>query len=710
MRIGCRSVALATALAAVLAYGGTAHAIANSCASGKVKLAGKIQAGLFKCYAKAAGKAYAPTEPLVIVPCLSKLQNKFVLGSQKLDAKENPAVGKEGTICPAGTGDQAAQYARILSDTNATTKLLDAHFPGPFRTAVDESTNIPVAGKGSKCTSAKLKCAGGKAGCINGCYAKAIGKGTGTGADVDTIAMGCRQKCVDKLNACYDGVELKGPPTALAKNPDANVCSAAIGDKTVIGNTVTHDSLFGIGYYTNQAACGTQIDFVGTSTDGILDTGWTGFAHDSTVISDGHVTVNVSNCSNDGPGTAPNCGVCTYDGPVKNASNEIQTYRCSEDTSKHCTSVSDCTGTCDSYFGTFLPLSAGGTSTCIENIFTGGLSGTADYTTGASTGTAAVVSKVFTGGVPLEHPCPRCLGDATANDGVAGGTCNTGARDTKACDANGSSPNSQFGTTSLDCPPDPNTLVATLAIDLTNTTGTKTRTLGAANTNCRNLGFAGQKCQCDSCDDPGTSPCSTNADCGAKFCAGGTNNTLPCTVDANCPSGLCKAGSICGGKRCQGGPNNGSPCSIASECGGANACGVPGSTTQPNACSAGVGDCVADAGTPSPNDRKCASGPFDQYCGPVETFRQCTSNVQCTFVGDTCSVSKLRVCFDNGNLGEAVSSTGTPDPPVAHNSDPKLASLFCISPTTSSAVNSAAGLPGLGRLELQGHAIDNGTF
>ena len=43
-------------------------------------------------------------------------------------------------------------------------------------------------------------------------------------------------------------------------------------------------------------------------------------------------------------------------------------------------------------------------------------------------------------------------------------------------------------------------------------------------------------------------------------------------------------------------------------------------------------------------------------------------------------------------------------------SNPTLASLFCIGPTTSGSVNAAAGLPGLGRLELQGHAIDNGTF
>ena len=42
-------------------------------------------------------------------------------------------------------------------------------------------------------------------------------------------------------------------------------------------------------------------------------------------------------------------------------------------------------------------------------------------------------------------------------------------------------------------------------------------------------------------------------------------------------------------------------------------------------------------------------------------------------------------------------------------SNPTLASLFCNGPTTSGSVNSVAGLPGLGRLQLTGHSVDNGT-
>jgi hypothetical protein len=41
---------------------------------------------------------------------------------------------------------------------------------------------------------------------------------------------------------------------------------------------------------------------------------------------------------------------------------------------------------------------------------------------------------------------------------------------------------------------------------------------------------------------------------------------------------------------------------------------------------------------------------------------------------------------------------------VADEADPTLAAMFCIGPTTSGAVNGAAGLPGLGKIELPGHA------
>jgi hypothetical protein len=45
-----------------------------------------------------------------------------------------------------------------------------------------------------------------------------------------------------------------------------------------------------------------------------LDTGWTGIAHDSAVISDGTVTVDITSCA----GSSRPCGVCSFTGPIAN--------------------------------------------------------------------------------------------------------------------------------------------------------------------------------------------------------------------------------------------------------------------------------------------------------------------------------------------------------------------------------------------------------
>src|SRR5262249_50043946 len=159
----------------------------------------------------------------------------------------------------------------------------------------------------------------------------------------------------------------------------------------------------------------------------------------------------------------------------------------------------------------------------------------------------------------------------------------------------------------------------------------------------------------------------------------------------------CPGVSVCGLKRCLGGTNALATCTAGSECPG-SACSKPGAQTAANQCDGASGDCVADAGTPSPNDRICSSGPLEKFCGPVETFRGCAADPDCARVGDPCSVQRFRDCFDNGTVGETITASGQADPPVNHQSNPRLAAMFCVGPTTSSSVNSAAGLPGLGRL------------
>jgi len=68
-------------------------------------------------------------------------------------------------------------------------------------------------------------------------------------------------------------------------------------------------------------------------------------------------------------------------------------------------------------------------------------------------------------------------------------------------------------------------------------------------------------------------------------------------------------------------------------------------------------------------------------------------------------VQRFRDCFDNGVDSETLTATGVQSAPVNDVSNPTLAALFCVGPTSSASVNSAAGLPGAGRLELGGTAV-----
>src|SRR5689334_5572856 len=101
--------------------------------------------------------------------------------------------------------------------------------------------------------------------------------------------------------------------------------------------------------------------------------------------------------------------------------------------------------------------------------------------------------------------------------------------------------------------------------------------------------------------------------------------------------------------------------------------------------------------------------------GGTNVGAACNVNSECpggtcqSKVGGTpeaCVIGKFRDCFlDNGAIDGTVNASGNAQAPVNDQSDPTLASLYCIGPTTSGSVNAAAGLPGLGRLELPGHAV-----
>jgi hypothetical protein len=454
--------------------------------------------------------------------------------------------------------------------------------------------------------------------------------------------------------------------------------------------------------------CPAGISVVGNAATARLDSGWTGLAHNSKIITGGEASV-ATDCG----GKARPCGVCNLTGPIPNPDANHGTsnnHRCTNNTSiectddsacvkkciggsadaQACTTAADCSGglcpaagTCQFFFGAPLPLAAGGVSTCVISQIVGGITGTANIESGESVSTAHLTSNVFNG-ILLEQPCPVCDGDATVADGQRGGTCTGGSRDGLTCDVGGSSPEFvAHGNTSFDCPPLAGAKIGGLPILLNNSTSTTTLTLSNNNPDCR--GGTG-KCFCDTCATAAAEPCSTNADC--------------------------PGGAICGGRRCQGGNSNGHACTIAgrdaAECGSDSSgqgipCGIPGQATQSNQCDSGS-TCVADSA--GSLNGHCSDGPVDQFCSPNEPFRGCATSDQCN-APDTCTLSVPRPCYlDNGALGGSVAALGIADPPVNGVSHPTLASLFCIAPTTSSSVNIAAGLPGLGRLTLPATATE----
>ncbi len=535
--------------------------------------------------------------------------------------------------------------------------------------------------------------------------------------------------------------------------------------------------------------CPTSLTFTADGPAVDLDTGFTGLAHNAHVPTNGRITLAVSGC--DGV-NQPTCGECTVNGPLANPGGpEFDTQRCQDAQWIRCTADSDCTnatscigganngalctaasqcpgggcanstceggtndnapcsaasecpgGSCDHsgavgpcifFFGAPLPLVAGGVPTCVVNEISGSIVGTINLNDGSSTTNVPLLSKVFPVGGEF-NPCPRCEG------GVCTGH---GQRIGQACVPNGESlypsGQTQFGTVSLDCPPNPGSEAGALGINLNIATGTQTKTVEAGNPNCRQTGYTGLKCLCDSCNNGTAEGCSTNGDCPAngggpgicgglrciggsetgqpcRTCVGGTNHGSGCGNASVCPGGTCWNPRICNG-----GANDLANCNQASacpggtcaECLGGGSCNRPGESTQPNSC-------ADDTNTPQlegciesgPNIGTCVFGPEDQVCS-IQTFHVCVTDADCDPVlamppnsnllpGQSC-VAISRSCFpDNGVIGNTVEVSGSPDVPCGGISKPTVGTFFCVAPVEASAVNAAGGLPALGRVRIPG--------
>ena len=676
--------AIAAAAMLVVAVGSTADAApVSKCNAAKKKCIGKYVAAVLGCHAKAEGKG----EP-VSGDCIAKAAAK-ITGAGKGCFDKNDA--KTGNDCSqTGTASQELQDANDL--IASVVSAIDPNYP---------------AVTFSKCGAARKKCAGKLAAGLMGCEAKA----NKTGAP----DASCGPKAADKFggakgcdpNALAKGADCLGSATTVDVGTSVNDWDSLAAFTLDYSGPPCGNGFLDPGEFCDPGspdrpgtACGADFACVGcncacpstvhfaedaTSPATVLDVGWTGIAHRSPVVGNAVVTVALSCTATERP-----CGVCNISGPIPNTeTTDFHNRRCSNDTSIQCTDDTPCAGgggTCQYYFGTNLALAAGGVSTCSVNQINGPITGTANVESGESATTVFVTSRVYNG-ISIDAPCPLCVGDATMNDDVQGGTCSGGPRNGLACDANGTVPGRpDFGATSLDCPPLPGALFATLPINLSNATDPVVKTLSASNPICS--GQFGERCLCDSCNNGNQEPCSTNADC---------------------PDPPGPIGPVCGGRRCIGGPNAGAACSTNSECPGGGICGRPGEPTKPFAC-------IDDSTTPPPHcvdtapvdgEGECFTGPIITTCTFPHAQRGCTSNSECT--PGTCEAAS-RPCFLTGGFN-AIAGTntlianGVEDPPVRDVSHPVLGAVFCIAPTGLSSVNNVAGLPGPGRLTFSGTAV-----
>ena len=254
-------------------------------------------------------------------------------------------------------------------------------------------------------------------------------------------------------------------------------------------------------------------------------------------------------------------------------------------------------------------------------------------------------------GVSALRPCPTCEGDTTPRDGIRNGLCKYADEDPPvgACDVNASlTLGNVANDVSFDCFPTTANL-GTLNLGLQFSDGTKAITASQGGTSC-----AAGTCHCSECTADTTVGCATTADCTAA----GLGGTCGVNLLANNP--------------------------------------------KQNACTAGVADCTADPQNPgmgacNQSDKFCAGALRPNGAGIIP----CSNDASCDAYDSICDGGDCGLCVSGLPHSQrscflpSISSTG--DPGVF---DSEGVSVFCSAATASSTVNSAAGLPGPGRVRL----------
>ncbi len=591
-----------------------------------------------------------------------------------------PSGGNKALLkCQTTIGKAASAF--LVSKTKALQKCWDARLNGKH-----SNSCVPPAVGDGKYLAAITKAEDKKIAAI----CKACGgadKACGGGDDFTVAQIGFASDCFDLTVPTPGGANCGGPITTLQDIVDCVDCvtefKADCTDQLQVPQFVSPyptECSDGCILPAPTGPCPTSLSFTADGQRVDLDTGFTGLAHNAKVPTNGRLTLTISGCAGV---NNPTCGQCNVNGPIDNTGGiAFENHRCQDQPWVTCDNDGDCitagaTGPCIYFFGSPLPLVAGAVSTCVLNEVSGPVTGTIDLGDGSSTTNVPLSSKVHPTGT-VDAPCPNCVA----------GTCVGGPRDTFSCSTQGSS---QFGDVTLDCPPNPGANAGTLGIDLIISTGTQSVTVSAANPTCRQTGYTGLRCLCDTCNNANAESCSTNADC---------PDNPPATP------------GICGGRRCLSGSNVGAACTAGSECPGSS-CSRPGQATQPNVC-------VDDSSTPEDgsictsiggNEGICVDFPVDLVCS-IDSYRGCMDASECNppgcpncTPGQTCEVAKRKCFTDNGVIGNSVFVAGSPSAPCGGVSEPEVGTFFCVAPVSAPAVNAAGGLPALGRVRIPGLVV-----
>jgi hypothetical protein len=422
---------------------------ASRCAQSALDAAGKKAKAEASCYSKALQNG-VDVDPA----CLQKATDNFDKGFTKAQGLGDCLTDTDGPTVEAS----------VDGFVSSAIALVTGGSPGP-----------------DICFGKKLVAIGKKAQSFTKCSSKAAKSGT-------TVDEMCAQKAAQSFNA---SLKKCGTPTQLAPvealiDQFGNVLARSLTVPTTTTTTTTTSTTTTttappLGpHLTFTTAAGTancvlptpdppfsgeiDSDVAATTKISDLGAGCLYIGGGAAAIPPSIIPENAASILDSPDGTSLVASFGT--GPADCTRGPAATQHCITDPTIACTTDVDCGGAPGScafdancFFGPPVPVN-GFPSTCVVNTFAQDASGTINTTSGDSSVSITLASRVF---ITLGQPsvCPTCDGGACNWGANAGGACTT----------------SNAGGTSLDCLPGSSLFIATLPVDLTPlTTGPSLKT------------------------------------------------------------------------------------------------------------------------------------------------------------------------------------------------------------------------------------------